>query len=76
MSLAAIHAETTAKVMQCKLGRVRDSLDDEDRAWLDDTLAGGERASVIATVLTRGGYPVGEQLVRNHRSGACCCVTR
>ncbi|PZR55246.1 hypothetical protein DNL40_02425 [Xylanimonas oleitrophica] len=76
MALADLHQPSVdAKRQGCGLRRIRERLDDDDRAWLARVLAAdsGETNRAIADTLTRAGYTIGHQVIQRHRSGVCSC---
>jgi hypothetical protein len=72
----AQYAPPTEKV--CRVGEIRLSLDDDDRAYLDSCLPveSGWTHTSLAQLLTEEGHVVGETMVRKHRSGKCRCESR
>lgn len=59
---------------QCKVSRLLDTLDDEDRAAIDGALADTGRftAPMIVEALAAAGHEMDEQAIRRHRTGKCC----
>ena len=73
MGLRQIHDAQEPKDQTCLLGRILDRLEGDDKAWLEEAIAGGVHGTVIAKVLTQGGYPIGQSSTYRHLRGDCLC---
>lgn len=58
----------------CKMSRLLDGLDAEDRTAIEQALADTARftAPMIVAALTAAGHDMDEQAIRRHRTGKCC----
>lgn len=72
--LAEFEAEARGMVRRCLLGKVIDSLPPEDQR--DTRLAldtDDIPSSAICRILNKHGHKLGQNVVRMHRNGTCCC---
>ena len=78
MALAdAIAAATQKPGTLCTIGRVRDALDDADRAALDAALADPKiTAQQIMRALRAEGHEATRSPMERHRRGDCACGLR
>lgn len=61
---------------RCKLAKVRDSLSDEDRDFLDLCLKDHQYTGAsLARALLKVGTPVGSSTINAHRTSNCACYT-
>ncbi|MBN0040222.1 hypothetical protein JN535_08585 [Cellulosimicrobium cellulans] len=76
MSLADLH-ETTPRPPRsvCSVAKILDTLDDNDRAWLNAVLEDPEETgAAIGRTLTRAGHPIAGTTISRHRRGDCTCA--
>lgn len=73
LDLRELAAQAVEGRDRCKVARLLDELEGDNRAWLAEALAGGLEATTIALALTRGGMPVSDSTVGRHRRRMCTC---
>jgi hypothetical protein len=66
------------KPVQCKVTRLRETLDKADQKILDAALANVEDwpTETLVRELRKHGVDVGRETVRAHRRGDCLCVSQ
>ena len=72
MSLRALH-QAAPPTRPCKVRRLIDDLEGDDRDWLEEALASTDTSSAIVRTLTGAGYPISHSPLWRHRINECSC---
>ena len=65
------------KPLQCKLSRLRETLEKSDQKILDEAVANTEDwpTETLVRELRKHGFELGRETLRAHRRGDCLCVS-
>lgn len=72
MSIAAA-VEAALAPRSCKFGRILQDLPGPDLQAILDGLEGSLSYKDASRILTANGFPVGDDVIREHDKNACCC---
>jgi hypothetical protein len=71
--LAEMQAENAGEARRCLFGKILDAMTPNDQGDAQAALQSDISSSAICRVLNRRGHKLGDNVIRMHRAGVCCC---